>query len=60
MPHFIKALNGDAQAWIDNNVYYEDWQDMGIGIAVDSRMIGDIEDGLQEEGFIEEVDFQIS
>ncbi len=47
----LKALTDKAQAWIDDNVWCEDYQRVSGGIAGDWRMMEDIAQGMIDEGF---------
>jgi len=47
----LKALTERAQRWIDENVFCEEWQLVGGGIAGDWRMIDQIQEGMLGEGF---------
>lgn len=47
----LKALTDKAQQWIDENVFYEDWQQIVGGIAGDWRMIDDIRATMIDNDF---------
>lgn len=48
----LMSMNDDAQAWFDEHVHYESWQMWGPrGVAVDVRYVGNLVEGIIEEGF---------
>ena len=47
----LRALSKRAQAWVEENVHYKEWQLIVGGIAGDWRMMEQIREVMLDEGF---------
>ena len=47
----LTALSQRARQWVQDNIYFEDWQLVSGGIAGDWRMIEGIAEAMSDEGF---------
>lgn len=47
----VEPVSKEAKAWVDENVGLEGWQWMGNAFAVEPRLLGNLLDGMREEGF---------
>jgi hypothetical protein len=43
-------MTAAGRDWIDENVASEDWQWMGLSLAVDVRYVENLVEGMQEAG----------
>jgi len=56
--YLLRAESDTAQAWIDEHIP-EDATRFGGGVAVEHRYIGDIVEGMIEDGLKPKVDFSV-
>lgn len=56
----LNPITPKAKTWIDENLQLESWQYMGKSPAIEHRYIGDIVDGMIEDGLCLDTDFSIS
>jgi len=58
--YILVPLSKEAEEWIEENLHYEDWQIVGnMGIAIDHRYIDPIVEAMEEEGLVNDKDFEI-
>jgi hypothetical protein len=51
----IQPLTGRGVEWVNENISYESWQQMGGGIASEPRMAQAVAEGAQEAGLTVEI-----
>jgi hypothetical protein len=47
----IEPKTKEAKQWINDNVHVESWQWLGAGLAVDSKFVPGLLEGMKEAGF---------
>jgi len=47
-------MTPDAHQWVEEHVHVEPWQRMGCSIACESRYLGPLVEGMQQDGLVVE------
>lgn len=48
----ITPITDKARSWLEANVAFEPWQQFGQGIAIDNRLVTDIDEGMHDAGLV--------
>ena len=58
--YLLTPLNEQATDWINENLCLEGWQWQGNSAAIEHRYIGDIVEGMINDGLVNDTDFTVS
>jgi hypothetical protein len=56
---FLSVISQKAVAWAERNLNLESWQIQGNTIAIDSRYMPDITDGMEDDGLSSGDDYEV-
>ena len=55
----LRAVSDAAREWVSEHVEHERYQEVGDGIAVERRYVGEIVEAMEQEGFTRGKDFEV-